>query len=116
MSKRSGADLYLDLFRLCLFGLRHRDGEHAITVGGPDAICLDLAGELERASEGAVDPLDAVRGTRLRLGVLPPLAANRQTTVAYGDVQIVSIDTGQIGGDDVLVAALGDIDRRSEGR
>ena len=110
------ADAYLDALGLYFGRLWHHDLQHAVLRRGLDLVGLHVAGQGDRAAEGAVEPLGAVH---LLLGGVVrevPLALDGQQAVLEGDLHLVGLDAGKLDRHQVGVLAFGYVDRRSPDR
>src|SRR5690242_7514659 len=110
------ADTHLDALGLYLGGLGHHDLQYAVLGRRLDLVRLHVAGQGDRAAEGAVEPLGAVH---LLLGGVVrevPLALDGQQAVLEGDLHIAGLDAGKLGRHQVGVLAFGYVDRRRPDR
>src|ERR1043165_3494052 len=81
MTASPSLDLDANLLRLGLFLLRHLDLQHAVAVGGADALGVDGARKSEGTDEVAVGALDAVPRHAVAVLLELPLALDRQDAV-----------------------------------
>src|SRR6266700_1873138 len=110
------AGAHLDALGLYVRCFGHQDLQHAVLHRGLDLVRLDVAGQGDRAAEGAVITLGPVH---LLLGGIvreAPLPLDRQQAVLEGDLQVLGLDAGKLGRHQVGVLTLGYVDRRRPGR
>src|SRR5438093_10727954 len=75
-----------------------------------------MAGQGDRAAEGAVAALDSVGLLPVRIARGVPLALDGQQAVFEGDLHIAGLDAGELGRYQVGVFSFADVDRWRPGR
>src|SRR5690606_15295109 len=95
---------------LHLDGLRDANGQHALLIFGLDILIVHLERQTHGSREGAVAELHVVGPAvpLLVLGLL--LTLNREEIAGERDVEILLIETGDLGSDDELLVVIGDVD------
>ena len=112
--RRTRVGVDLDLAGLGLLAHRDRDCEHAVAVGGGDALGVDPLAEVELTQEArglplAGDPLDALAGRERAL------SADRQQLTVDVDVHRAGVDAGKVCRQDVVVAVAVEVHRHPAG-
>src|SRR5581483_10238888 len=108
------AGFELDLLRLHLRLLRHRQREHAVAQLGLHVIRVDPFGQREAAREGAEAALVGVVGVVLLALFGFALAGHGQAIAVERDVEIVLLHARQIGFEEIRVLGLAHFERRHE--
>src|ERR1022692_3166773 len=103
------AATHLDALGLIFLCLGHQDLQHAVLRRGFDLVRHNMAGQRDRAAEGAVAALAAV--DLLPRGVVcgVPLALDRQQAVLERDIHVAGLDAGEIGRNQVGVSLRSEI-------
>ena len=99
--------------RLLDLGLGHGDREHAVLQPGLHLVRLGVLRQAEPAEELAAAALDAVPLVVLVLLLLTALAADDQdVAVLHLDLDLLLLDTGEVGLEDVRLGGLLPVDAR----
>ena len=100
----------VDLARLGAFGERNRHGEHAVLVGRRDRRRVNAFAERQLSAVGAEEPLvgQPLHGV---LGTGGAVRRDGQGAVVDVDIHRPGVDTGQVGGQHVVVIDLAQVHR-----
>src|SRR5688572_6373495 len=105
-----------DLLRLRFLPLRQADGEHPVLVGRGDLARIYRVRQGEGPGEGAMAALDALEVLPLYVLAELPLALQREHAVLEGDVDVLTLQVGELRLQHHLVrVGLVNVDRRHPG-
>src|SRR6266498_2193005 len=107
------ADRDVNVLGLGFLGLRKRDGQNAVLVGGRGFVHGHRSRERNGALEAAEEPLGAIHLGVLVLGFALALARNAQAVVVERNFNVFLLHARQLGLDDELVLLLVHVERGS---